>query len=194
MAIVIPEDKEKYLKLQRSGSTVEEAILSCKKDLELVLKLKPTGNSIIDIGCGLGIMMSHLKDEFKFIHLLDKTGLEVNKRTTLYDDIESMGFYTDLEFAEELVKNNTNSIVKTFTPDTMPNYKYDVITSFYSWGFHYPIEVYSDWAIFSLAQEGSIIITVRNELINNIITLFSEKDKVVNIVENRKSCSVVCIS
>ena len=194
--IIIPNRYDEYLKFQRTGAedylrTKEQVIEDTKYDIEKVLEIKPNGENIVDIGCGLGLMMAHLNDEFKNIHLIDKTGLELNKRVSGTGSIESFGFYTDLEFAEKLVKENTQANVKTFTPDKMPSERYDVIISFYSWGFHYPIDVYSDWAISSLAQDGAIVLTARDIRVNEYITYFRHKGLDAGLIETRQACGLI---
>lgn len=194
--ISIPEKYEEYLKYQRTGAkdyprTKNQAIQDTKYDLEQILKIKPKGKNIIDIGCGLGLMMSHLTNEFDNIHLVDKTGFERKKRKKGYGSLESFGFYNDLDFAKELVSKNTKATVETYGPNNIPNIKYDAIISFYSWGFHYPIETYGDWAVNSLTEDGIIMLTARDRLVDQIVSYFSDKDLVVTILETRQACDLI---
>ena len=190
--IQIPNSFDEYVRLQR-GLSIEEAIKTAKYDLSCILKIKPEGKSIIDVGCGLGLMMAHLDDQFKYIHLLDKTDFEEEKKMHGYGPIENFGFYNDLEFARQLVEENTNANVRAFSPENMPHYKYDVIISFYSWGFHYPVGVYIDWALGALKKDGAIILTVRDRIVDLVMSQFSDKDKVCTVLESRRASDLVCI-
>ena len=196
--IDIPEQYNKLLKLQRTGAkdyirTQEQAIEDTKYDTSKILEIKSNGDYIIDIGCGLGLMMSHLTDEFKNIHLVDKTLLETDKKLYSYNrSVETFGFYNDLEFAERLVNKNTKATVKTFEPENLPNdIKYDAIVSFYSWGFHYPLDTYADWAISSLNKDGVIVITARDKLVDENLKYFKNKGLEVGLIETRQACGLI---
>lgn len=194
----IPERYNKLLKLQRTGAkdylrTKEQAIEDTKYDLSKILEVKPNGKYIIDIGCGLGLMMAHLTDEFENIHLVDKTLLETDKKLCSYNrSVDAFGFYNDLEFAESLVKKNTKAIVRTFEPENLPeNIKYDAIISFYSWGYHYPLDTYANWAINSLAKDGVIVITARDKLVDENLKYFKNKGLEVGLIETRQACGLI---
>ena len=171
------------LKLQTSMENFDEVVKAREEDAANIKKYAPGRGRIMDIGCGLGICMYLLNDYFDEIHLVDRTEfpkegpienygvkgtvLYSDKRLSGYGSTKNFGFYNDLNFAKDLVKQgNPNSDVYVFDPLELPNldYQYDMIVSLYSWGFHYPLDEYLDWALEHLKMGGRIMLTLNKKV------------------------------
>jgi SAM-dependent methyltransferase len=175
--IVIPEKYDTLLLNQRATTNRREILKFAKDHVDSLLSIKPVGESILDIGCGLGIMMAMLEDNFKEIHLADKSIYEEGKRLGNYGDMEGFGYYNDLEFAKELVEEHTSATVFCHSPEDLPDIKFDVISSFYSWGYHYSSKEYLEYAKSHLNEDGVIVLTLKrngSEINKKIISSLNE--------------------
>lgn len=140
-----------------------------QKDFQTILPFLPENiENTLDIGSGVGgidALISEHYDHTINIHLLDKS--KVND--TIYYGFESeTAYYNSLEIAKELLKLNhvpTENIVLHDTESLHTCFKkgyYDIVTSFISWGFHYPVAMYLEAVYDSLRQGGVLIMDVRD--------------------------------
>lgn len=166
---IIPEALP-LAKLQRTNMSEEQIINSYRKDWLDVSENITKPNKILDIGCGIcgwicqGIFGENDKD-FK-IYLIDKTKVDEK----VYYGYEKEGsFYNSMEIAfQNLMKNgieSKNIFMQEATEDNKIFFKekFDLIVSFISCGFHYPVETYLDQIYEKLNEGGVLIIDIRKE-------------------------------
>jgi len=152
--------------------------------------------NIIDIGSGMAgidvFLYNHYKAYDPNISLLDKQGV-----SEIYYNFESSAaYYNSFNLAKELLNINgvPNEKINTINidKDKFPNeYKFDLVISLISWGFHYPISTYLKEVRESLSQDGRLIIDVRKDTTGE-----KELRKAFNNVEvisnNQKYLRLVC--
>ncbi|MBD8876016.1 hypothetical protein [Roseibium polysiphoniae] len=127
--------------------------------------------NIMDIGCGIAALDYYLYQFLKAnnpnIYLIDRTQVDENV-WYMFEDRGS--FYNSLDLAKQtLIANGVpeQSIFCIEAPDDGVLHSAinpcDLIISTYSWGFHYPIELYLESAYEILAVGGALIVDVRTE-------------------------------
>ena len=123
--------------------------------------------ALLDIGAGLAgvdILMSRHFDHAVDVHLLDKTAVEDR---IYYSFTERGAYYNSQTLTREVLEHNGVPRERIFTHEAEEPYDcfepnhYDVITSFISWGFHYPLETYLAKVTQSLKPDGVLIIDIR---------------------------------
>jgi len=129
--------------------------------------LPDEASNILDIGSGVAgidiFFNEHYQKSVK-IHLLDKTALDTE---VFYNFNPKTAYYNSLEIAKKmLVVNNVPEeniyLHSAENPsEAFIDIKYDLITSFISWGFHYPVSTYIDSVHQSLSTGGALIIDIR---------------------------------
>jgi hypothetical protein len=137
-----------------------------QQDYEIIKPYLPEKvNAFIDIGCGIGGVNYHISNHYNHqpeVHLLDKSGVS--------DDIgygykQYASFYCSLPMARSFLKRMGVPKDHIFTHDMLtgeyPANKVDLVVSFISWGFHYPIYEYFAQVNKSLNSGGVVITDVR---------------------------------
>lgn len=160
---IIPEALS-LAKLQRTSMNEKQIINSYDADFENVIDNCRCGKDfkILDIGCGIAGWECFLEHDEK-IYLIDKT--KVDK--IYYGFKEKASFYNSMEIAKKnLIANgikeeNIDLQEATETNDILFNEEFDLIVSFISCGFHYPVETYLDKIYEKLKIGGVLIIDVR---------------------------------
>jgi SAM-dependent methyltransferase len=116
------------------------------KSFKSVLPEKPT--RVLDIGCGLGgidVLVSNYYRHEVELHLLDADCFS-DKRSYGYK--EESEYYCDLNKTRNFLLANrvpwTNIYITNILQELFPSGPFDLIMSFSSWGFHYPISRYLD--------------------------------------------------
>ena len=120
-------------------------------------------NSMMDIGCGLGLIDVMLSKYLTLerIHLVDGDGTNPIQ----HDYQEHMQPWNDVHVAAELVFLNTD-VRQIITHEPSPALRVDpldLLVSFKSWGVHYPIGVYLNLARDCVKPGGLLIIDIRDE-------------------------------
>lgn len=165
----------KYILLQRTqfkeGVTPEEIEAGFRRDFETYARYLPVKcDSIVDIGSGIGIQNILLAElcESNYIPpvkilMIDKTKTEDN---IWYGFQKEGAFYNSLSLSKHIVEDNSTAQVRVH--EALPNYhinadneSVDLVTSFISWGFHYPIETYLDEVIRVMKPGATLIVDVR---------------------------------
>lgn len=126
----------------------------------LTLKSLPFPRSVLDIGCGLGVIDVFLaRAGVQEIHLMDGDG-SGERRDDYGADVEA---WNDVRLAEQMVRWNAPARTEIYTHQANPNLRVnvDMIISFKSWGTHYPISVYASLARHCLAEGGLVVLDIR---------------------------------
>ena len=158
---------------------------------------------ILDIGSGVAgidcMMNRHYKEKniSADFYLLDRT--EMDKKV-FYGIKEKASFYNSFVVSKLLMTKNgvkaENIHTQEATHDNKINFnvKFDLVTSFISWGFHYPVSIYIDQVYNLLNTGGVLIIDVRKdsggkELLESKfgnIEVIAERQKHERIVVHKK--------
>ena len=172
---------EKVLQNQRalhqSWSTLTDKQMSeqFKKWFHDIRTALPPANvaspKIVDIGCGLGIYHVHLKHYFRGRSehfLVDQSQYQVGQRGYeqhsrhggFHNEVDKMPFYTSEPCARDIAMANGFNVsnwhwVNATVPNVAALEKVDIVMSLLSWGFHYPIEVYSS-TVRQLLKPGGV--------------------------------------
>ncbi len=139
-----------------------------EREYDIIKEHLPSNlHNILDIGCGVaGIdIMIHAHNKNANFHLLDKT--EVNSKV-YYGLEKEAAYYNSLGIAKEMLVANGVESSHVFLQEVtgaplFPGKKFDLIISLISWGFHYPISTYLDYALDALLPGGRLIIDVRKD-------------------------------
>jgi hypothetical protein len=120
--------------------------------------------SVIDIGCGQAIPDLFLHRDFKPRFTL----VDIEQTDELYHNWASEGSgYASLPCAKALLHDNGAAKTKVTTinprtdPAAMEGLKADMLISFYSCGFHYPIDDYADLMVQTIAEGGLVCLDLR---------------------------------
>lgn len=126
--------------------------------------------NILDIGSGLALTNLFLYRHYDGsinIHLLDKTEIE---RDIYYGfNPKRTPFYNSMELAKEILTHNgvKEDCVYVYEVGNHQHCfgekKYDLITSYISLGFHYPVTTYLREIVLSLKDDGVLILDVRKD-------------------------------
>ncbi|MEO1140634.1 MAG: hypothetical protein AAFW87_14405 [Pseudomonadota bacterium] len=125
-------------------------------------KIKP--KSVIDIGCGQALPDLFLHHDFKPRFTL----IDIEQTDDQYHAWADSGSgYASLDQAAALLRGNgvAKTKVKTVNPVKAPTLmtglKADLLISFYSCGFHYPVDDYADVMIDTLKTGGTVCLDLR---------------------------------
>ena len=115
--------------------------------------------SVLDIGCGLGLIDVFLYKIYgrPRLNLLDGTGEGDNK----FDYYEKCDLYNDMGLTIKTMELNGVDDFNIIEPYYDGKIKADMIISLYSWCFHYPVETYLNLAKESLTKDGIMILEVK---------------------------------
>ncbi len=191
---------DKYLSAQRNLSIEDmpKVLASYEIYYNSIKNILPSRcNSILDIGCGLGILdlciyEHYHRDNDLTFYLFDKSDYEEN----LYFGFEeNASFYNDLQLVEEILSNYgiTNEKIITMEAEkenlaSLTNI--DVVISSIAWGFHFPVGKYVE-EVNKLMHQDSVLIMDLRKGQNGIETL-QNFFSVNKILEGKKSIRVWC--
>lgn len=130
--------------------------------------LPPSASDILDIGAGvsgIGVFLSQHYQHTCTLHLLDKSSIA---RTIYYGFEPETAFYNSLTVARELLARNQVPMDNVITYEVgdeahnpFSDQTYDLITSFISWGYHYPLSTYLSEVTQALKPGGVLIVDLR---------------------------------
>lgn len=131
--------------------------------------LPETVNHVLDIGSGVGginILTYQAFESRPEIWLLDKSGMSDVWNKGYHENTSTFSYYNSFEYAVALLSLNGVPSSKVhccdFDIDGFPyGKKFDLIYSFLSWGFHYPISVYLEDVSKSLSSRGILVVDIR---------------------------------
>jgi SAM-dependent methyltransferase len=165
------------------------------RDYDMIKDFLPySACNVLDIGCGLGLINLALGEKYSDcdFHLLDKTQELNTEKISGFN--EKYTFYNSLPAAKKILQNNgiNESKIHIYEVEDeninlLKEYKFDVILSFLSCGWHYSVDIYRDLILSSLSDDGIVILDIRhntNELekAKEFLTLI---DSVVNTAESK---------
>ena len=130
--------------------------------------IKKTPGSILDIGCGLAFESEMFQKKYNCsLHLLDGDfeNTQERNRKVNYGDTETMAFYSKVEDLKKSWDSrglNYNFVdANDLVLDT--NVKFDLVYSFESCGFHYPISTYNKFLKKHTTKETIFIFDIRRK-------------------------------
>jgi SAM-dependent methyltransferase len=198
MGFIWKDKFNKYIKLQRNhkiftNEMLEQLIRKQQEEIKIInsyIKEKP--QSILDIGCGLGIYDLALQDFYKTnikYYLLDKTTTPSEEKNVYYGHREKGAFYNNMDYTKDFLvtngisENNIECIMVNDNNDVTNNYlreklsNIDLVISIISWGFHYPIKTYLDTVHQILNANGLLCLHCRN--INENLPILMSKFEIL---------------
>jgi hypothetical protein len=169
--IVLNSEHEIYLKEQRNFKPIQKRLYvnGINKQYRQYKNYLPSScKSVLSIGCGLAVpdlpLYEHYdqSDDIKF-YLFDRTQLD---EKILHGYNQQSSFFNDLDLAKEIfvdygVKEENIFLVHANNKNLKKLSKMDIITSFLSWGFHFPINVYLENIIELMHKNTILIIDIR---------------------------------
>ena len=158
---------------------------------EIVAKLSRKNISIIDIGCGFaGYHKNWLRNnKERDIQLFLMDSSTFNLAALRYGHGEFNRYYNSLKLAKKLLLKSSGAKresiqlieVKSSFLEKLPK-NLDLIISFISWGFHYPLDTYWDLMLERMTIGSSVmIIDVRKNSISSDF-LFTQKNVTIEII------------
>lgn len=134
----------------------------------LVPALPPRCAAILDVGCGVAgidvLLDRHYTAQAPQIFLLDRSRVE---RSVYYLFHPRAAFYSSLAVAEALLTSNGIARERIHPLEVNDAHEIametpvDLVISLLSWGFHYPVAVYSQRVRDLLSNDGVAILDVR---------------------------------
>lgn len=151
--------------------------------LDNYLGFAPT--TLLDIGCGMAWESRFFYNQYKTeIWLIDGDNKSNNSNAidrNFHSDPKKFGFYHELDYLREQINSTgfTNYTLINSNEISIPkDKKFDVITSWLSCGFHYPVSTYKDLILDHSHKNTRIIMDIRVGLKNR----WPEIDNDVEIV------------
>lgn len=133
---------------------------------EPVFSQLPQNANILNVGCGVGTIELILSQIYNWkFYVVDKTSMSIrkNKDIKYYGaNGDEHGFYNSWDILKDGIKTSgidKSRFVMLNPEDAWPK-DLDLIMSSYSWGWHYPLNVY--WDRVSLAPNGRIMLDILN--------------------------------
>lgn len=148
-----------WLKFWRS----REYFLIKSKNFKIVdqhISIKP--KNLLDIGAGTAYESRQFNKLYGTeLYLLDgQFSEQVQKRYTQFGTTESFGFYSDIDDLKQfyISEGCTNfNLINCADINIDSNLKFDLIYSFLSCGFHYPVETYRE-LILNHSHDSTVVI------------------------------------
>jgi len=185
-----------YLKsLFFSKEIINSFVLDINRDFDSVKSFLPEhATSVLDIGAGMAAVNAIVSDYYKHnlqISLLDKNKLE---KHIYYDYNPKTAYYNSFDLSTVLLKSNgvseKNIHCYEVGDSSVFNNKYDIISSYYSWGFHYPVATYLDEVYDSLTETGVLIIDISKK--SNGKKELEAKFREVTLIEDQPAALRLC--
>lgn len=125
---------------------------------------------ILDIGSGMGginILTYRAAGTDPEVWLLDRDGVSVDWNAGYHSDPATFSYYNSFAQAKTFLSSNGVPVERIHCVDisslSFPQENFQVVYSFLSWGFHYPVSLYIDDVYDSLSDKGLLVIDVRND-------------------------------
>jgi SAM-dependent methyltransferase len=185
-----------WLKNKGLQGTAAGYFESCERDLKDVLSkfYRPEKFHALDIGCGMAGADVLLYQYFHAVHpvfyLLDVNQVDA---AVQYGYRNQISAYCDFAMARKFAALNGIPRQRFFFIETWPEtaFKFDLILSLISCGFHYPVDLYLAKIVDSLAPSGRVILDIRKNS-GQFETLHRVFDRVDVVRVEEKYKRVVC--
>lgn len=201
-------DFENSLTVDSPEESISKAVTEmANADLNVFVEQLPKKiNSILDIGCGLGIIdiaiHQHYKGEIDF-HMFDRSDITdetVKKCVGGFHGPRGFNSLNQLNTTKDnLVHNgipaNNIYLIEANSPNDLTVLKnIDMVISLLSWGWHYPIEDYLEQVYDLMSSKGILIIDVRHNTDGreNLEKKFENIIVLDNPSERQKGSRIVC--
>jgi SAM-dependent methyltransferase len=178
-----------------SGWLTDEYYQEKKKNFDNLSKyLQSPPLRILDIGCGLAWESRMFSDAYNTeLWLLDgDSSTNESKESAGYFNYHAsantFGFYNSMSFLkEELDKRNTKNyhLIDANNIDIPNTIKFDVITSWLSCGFHYPVSTYRDLILKHSHENTKVIVDLRCHIKTKEIIL-EDSVEIISIIDRYK--------
>ena len=145
-------------------------------------------SDILDIGSGIGGIDVLLAAHYRYaanIFLIDKSVVDRNFH---YGFEPNGSFYNSLTLSKKFLTTNGVPTNRIFLQEATPNYsidfntQFDLILSFISWGFHYPVETYLNSVYEKLRTDGVCLLDIRNGTTG--LRVLEKKFKSVKVIKD----------
>ena len=162
MNFVFPDDCSEYVNAQivQNKKNPDHYLNLSDSEYSAIKEFINDPKKIVDLGCGLGRMsvyMNHMLSSEAMYYLADSTN---SIDSVKYGWNPEPAFYNDLSITEEFCKINglDNFKVVDITKGELDELKdIDLVMSFMSVGFHYPIEGYIN-QLLNITSDNAIMI------------------------------------
>jgi len=190
----VPHTCYPYLSQQRTdysgydlGAQYEQDMQRLYYNIEESLPLKL--NSMLDIGAGLGGIdaLIYKNNPMATFYLLDKDG-EYGSKVGWHDDAKAFGAYNSFSETRNFLRANNVPDESAHLITEIPDQTFDLVTSFLSWGFHYPVSTYLEEV---RSKTKSLIIDVRKET-NGFVQLAKVFDTITILADCKKHLRLWC--
>lgn len=168
MDLIVPKSAMKYLVQQRTDYEGDIAhaysrdMRALRDNIMPALKeINSAQAKILDIGGGLGgvhVYILQMVPSWK-ICLVDKDG-DHGSKTGWHDHADAFGCYNSFDETRKFLTVNGVSHKQVELLYKIPQTGFDLVTSFLSWGFHYPVKTYIEDV---RRLSNNLIIDIRNE-------------------------------
>lgn len=168
---------------------------------------------VMDIGCGMGLYNFLLFKHYSFdanlhVFLLDKTTDQIEDSKNFvaggWHPVDRFSFYTNLQCASDILKNNTNlhNNVHPIEPtlsnlEALEDSSFDLVYSLLSYGHHYPVSTYLGHVYRILKSGGYLVLDLRNSsnpsVPEGLIELVDKGFKCEIVRHRRRGKTVKCI-
>jgi hypothetical protein len=158
-----------YYNREWDGGVLGNRFHNRVKPLYDILKNRPAGSTIVDIGAGNSIVDLALaallpEKNFKFILVDGSNGSSFDRGEIKFPELQynedEYLIYNEWSFVEDAIRLN-NLPRENFTfvhPSDFKECSADVIMSFASWGWHYPVDMYLPLVKAGLKERGYLAI------------------------------------
>ena len=149
-------------------------------------------DNLVSIGPGNGILelFFYIQKPFKKILLIDIES-SLTHQHSFYD--EGSG-YASLKSTKNFLIANNIPAEKIFIcnpkNNSLPSFKFDLLISIISMGFHYPCNDYADFILTNIDKAGSLIFDKRKNVLDIGFQRLSECLKIKNQIESGKRIRV----
>jgi SAM-dependent methyltransferase len=191
---------ESYLRRREIKSSYANSI---RNEFETISNYLPQScSSILDIGCGIGAINVLLYQHYTQnqgdvinLYLLDKTKVDSN----IHYGFNPVGeFYNSLQLTRRVLLENgipapNINLIDANENNSIPiRAKLDLVTSYFSWGFHYPVTTYLETVYDMLNSGGRLILDVRNTT-QGVDEITNRFDHVEEIFSNHKYTRIMAV-
>ena len=156
--------------------------------------VKTPPNNILDIGCGLAFESEMFQKKYNCnLYLLDGDfeNTQDRNRKVNYGDTETMAFYSKVNDLKESWNSRglNYNFIDANTPILDTSVTFDLVYSFESCGFHYPLSTYKDFLKKYTNKDTVFIFDIRRKNIKDQINDFN----VVDTLNVSKKYDTLCI-